>query len=505
MHIDFSQQERIIDSGNRLADLSEEEGGWAEFFEGDLAIDDPVRRATAAHLLENGKIWLYQKVGGTVDSEGRVHLNEAGRSSVLGGYTDHFFPIIRASIPTSPLNDLVAIQPTTRRNATIGYMDITYGSTKGTVVAGQKWVDAQVGLVTPTGVPSISDYSSESINGETVGAATNAAAFSGTLKWSTGSGVRPGSIVIKGTLTTGGAVTFVDNGIGGFVVASAATGTPTIASSTINYNTGAFTITVSGDTFVNATAVTANYRWNSEAGDLPEIDIVPRITMVETVRRGLRTNVSAEAQFDFQMEFGMSYTDQVTTVAAAMINYETAMEALNLLWNGTPVYTSYDVTIPSGVTRNDHTQDLVFKLNLASSAIWKNLGGQGYGNVLVVDELAAAHFETLSGDDWVAAPRPPVGMAMGLHRIGTLKGKFEVYKFMNLSRMPGASPYGNILMLWRGTGFAEAGLIMAPYQAFYTTEPNQTANFVTQQGFATRYALKLVNPLCQVRITFTQS
>ena len=142
----------------------------------------------------------------------------------------------------------------------------------------------------------------------------------------------------------------------------------------------------------------------------------------------------------------------------------------------------------------------MYNLNIASNTIW-SATQKAYGNWIVIDELASNLVESLPNTVWKAAPRP--ASVQGLHFIGTLNGKFRVYKDIHLSAEPGASAYGNVLMGFKGTQFFEAGLVWSPYQMLYMTDELTTADFLTQRGMASRYATKMVNPdmYCRVNLS----
>ena len=117
---------------------------------------------------------------------------------------------------------------------------------------------------------------------------------------------------------------------------------------------------------------------------------------------------------------------------------------------------------------------------------------------MVVDEGGANIIESLPDGMFVSAPRP--SSVNGPHFIGTLMGKWKVYKDMFLTKEVGSSPQGNILMGFKGTQFFEAGYVWSPYQLLYTTDSITLANMVTQKGMASRYAGKMVNSDMYVRI-----
>ena len=480
--------EGLITAGNRLADLPEAEGGWAEYFQesdgADLRINDQILRGQTALMLENAKRWLATKCKARRSNDGRLVIDEVTRSALVGGWSDYLFPIIRSSFPTNPINDLVSVQPTSRRTATVIYWNWIVATQKGTYYPGQRLQDANRGRV-----DGGYNYSNEAVVGEIVAAGTGASAIiTGTLNFHDGGGVRPGSVSL--TAVVGGTPeTASDDGNGGFIGAVAGS---------IDYQTGIFTCTFSAnvDSGVN---VTSNYRWNSEGGALPEVDVQIVSSSVETERRGLKVNYSMEAMQDIMAEFGVSLEGSLVSGAAEQINFEIARQLIHEMWVVAPVASTFPKTVPTaaGYNQQDHFKDLIYNLNVASNRIWARTQ-KGYGNWCIVDELGANLIESLPDSMFKAAPRP--ANVQGLHFIGTLMNKFRVYKDIFLSAEAGASVNGNILMGYKGTQFFEAGLVWSPYQLLYTTESLQTADFLTQKGMASRYATKMVNSDMYIRI-----
>jgi hypothetical protein len=502
-----------IEAGLRLASLPESEGGWAEYFDPDLGLElkDDYMRATTALALENNKRWQARICKGKI-VEGKLVVNEATRAALIGGYSDMLFPVIRAAVPSNPINDLVSLQPTTKRVATVVYWHWIYGSTKGSVVKGQRVFDANTGVTS-----SQQNYSGEFISNETVavtlsndGGTGDVAA--GTLAYHDGGGVRPGSVQISitGTIVSGGtAVTIVLNDNGNGTLIARDTTTPaaiTLDAGTINYTTGAFSANLPHATYVfrsGVTSGTASYRWNSEGStSIPEVDIQIVTSTVETQRRAMKLNYSVESMQDAMAEWGVSLEPNLVSTAAELINMETAYQLISEMWNAATLMGTWDVTIPDGISVEQHFRSLVYTINKASNLIWQQTQ-KGYGNWIVVDTPAASIIESLPRDLFERAPRP--ASTHGLHLIGTLAGSIRVYKYLFLANETGASTYpnGNILMGYKGNNFFDAGLVYSLYQAFYTTDALTTADFVTQKGMASRYATKMVNPFMYVRIGFT--
>ena len=484
--------EGIIAAGQRLADLPESEGGWSEYFNEDagLGIKDDILRGQTAIMLENTKRWMAKACRARL-VEGRMVIDEATRSALVGGFSDYLYPVVRAAFPTNPINDLISVQPTAKRTATMVYWNWVVGSAKGSYLPGQRLFDANTGKQ-----DAGFNFSNEVIDTEAVGALGSAGVtITGTLAFHDGGGVRPGTVRVSATGTSAGAVVFTDNGQGGFVQTSG--NTVSISASSMNYATGVFLITIGGDTFTTA-VVYATYRWNSEGSSMsPQVDVQITTSTTETERRSVLINYSVEAMQDVMEEFGVSLEPNIVSGAAEQMNCEIARQILSEIWTVAPVTDGFNLTGPSNYSRTEHFKDLMITLNTASNTIWARTQ-KGYGNWLVVDEGAANLIESLGSSLFVAAPQP--ASVQGLHFIGTLGGKYRVYKDLHLSKLPGASDYGNMLMGFKGTQFFEAGYVWSPYRMLYTTPALQTANFMTQKGMASRYATKMANSFMYVKI-----
>lgn len=490
--------EGILTAGLRLAEIPEAQGGWAEYFaesaDGDMRIQDPILRAQTAIMLENAKRELAQHLPRRQHQNGLIVLDETTRSALVGGFSDYLFPIIRAGFPTNPVNELISVQPTTRRTATIVYWNWIVGTSKGEFQKGFKLFDSQVGKQTRD-----INFSNEVIEREPITALGGAnATNSGTLAFHDGGGIRPGTVSITAVTTGSGTVVFTDNGNGGFLAAGV-----TISASSINYQTGAWSITLNLETFTTAATNTATYRWDSEGSQsIPQVDVQITTSTVQTERRALKLNYSKEAMQDVMAEFGVSLEPNLVSGAAEQMNYEIARQIIAEIWQVAPVAATFDLKVPAGISQQEHFRDLIYQLNIASNNIWARTQ-KGYGNWIVVDEGASNLIESLPASMFVAAPRP--ASVQGLHFIGTLMNRYRVYKDLHLDKELGASAIGNILMGFKGSNFFEAGFVWSPYQLLYTTSPLETADFITQRGLASRYATKMVNANMYARINLAST
>ena len=479
--------EGIMQAGLRLSELPESQGGWAEYFAEDagLAIKDEMLRAQTALMLENAKRWMATKCRKRLDEQGRLQVDEVTRSALVGGFSDYLFPVIRAGFPTNPVNDLISVQPTTRRTATVVYWNWIVGRGKGSYVQGQRLFDANRGKQ-----DAGYNFSNEVIDAERVGTSDAGGVVAGpytvTLERHDGGGVRPGTVKI-----VAGAQTVYDNGNGGWTGGIAGT---------MDYQTGIAVVTFAGAPAASSPIV-ATYRWDSEGSRLlPEVDVQIVTSTVETERRAIMLNYSQESMQDIMAEFGVALEPQLVSGCAEQMNYEIARQIIAQLWAVAPVVDTFQLSVPVGAAYNqqDHFKDIVYVLNKTSNSIHQQTQ-KGYGNWIVADQGASNIIQSLPAGMFVPAPRP--ANVQGMHFIGTLLGQWRVYKDIFLDREPGASVTGNILMGFKGTQFYEAGFVWSPYQLLYTTDALTTADFLTQKGMASRYATKMINPAMFARIS----
>lgn len=495
--------EAALESCERLTTIPLEEGGWAEYFAPGTKMEmkNEMLRAQTAMLLENAKWQMAQQCGNcrALDEHGRWLIDETTRSALVGGFSDHIFPVIRAGFPTNPVNDLVSVQPTTRRVAQIVYWNWIIGRGKGSYSAGQRLFDSQTGKQS-----SGYDLSSERIDREAITALASAnVTNTGTLTFNDGGGIRPGTVRITATVDepsgTATAREFVDNGNGEFISADV-----TVAASSINYLTGAWSITVTvtdGTGFTTAATNWATYEWDSEGSDLvPQVDVQIITSTAEVRRRAMRINYTVESMQDVMAEFGVSLEPQLVTGVAEQMNDEIARQIISEIWRVAPISSTFTKTPPGATpqyTQQEHFKDLIYNFNVASNNIQFRTR-KGYGNWVVADEQGSNVLESLPDGMFVSAPRPQ--NVQGLHFIGTLKNKWRCYKDLRLINEPNSSANGNFLMGFKGSQFYEAGFVWAPYQLMYTTPTLNTANFTAQKGMASRYATKMVNQDMYVRI-----
>ena len=470
----------VISTGLRLTECSEKRGGWGEYFSGDLEMEDPVLRAQTAIMLENCKRWL-----------GSMH--ESVRAVQVGGWVDYLYPIIRASFPNNPLHELVSVQPQTKRVGLIFWLNYIIGRTIGDFHKGEKLFDASTGWSGHVG------YTDETVTDESLPVDTASATYAGNLNEFP---VRRSQVLINFN-NGGNTVVIRDNGNGGFLLVTAGGGIASVSAGSIDYNTGAFTVTFNA-ALAGSNAVTANYQYDGEMRqDLPQIDIEIASSSIEAIRRAVSLRYSTEAAQDFNAEFGMNLDQVIVSGCSQSLIADTCGEVVRDLWDmagaavSTFTYTTFNPAT-SGYSFQEFLRTLLYNLEQASQDIYDNTQ-KAEGSWLIVDSKAAILLNTMGRPIFEPAPGN-LSKQQGCVFIGTLNNKYRVYRYIHMSAFPSASAAGNILMGYKGPDFWDAGYVWAPYQALYMSPKDQRADLATLQAMAMRYGKKRVNLAMYKRI-----
>jgi hypothetical protein len=478
-----SDRDQMTRDGLILCERSVKEGGWAEYFDPDkgLGMEDELKKAHTAIMLENSRKWLHS-------------LDESTLSTTVGGYRDFIFPIVRAAFPNNPINEIVSVQPQTRRNGTIYWMNYVIGQTRGGFKRGETLFDANTGWQGRVG------YTDEKVVGESQGNTAAQAAQGGTLAESP---VRPNGVelyVIDGAAT----YTLRDDGNGAFVIAGVTGGgVLTLASSSISYNSGVWAATFSAP-LAGAEAMTADYETNPEGTFVKaQIDIEMKSSGVQAIRRAIGMRVSMESMQDFSAEFGQDISQTIITGAAQAILADVGGEVVRDLWDmaGAAVAT-FDLKVPTGVNRAEHFRDINWEIQIASGAI-TDATQRGQATFLIVDQNAANVLMTV-GAAGGFQKAGDTSKGQGLVYIGDFNG-LRVYKYKFMSAFPGAAAKGNVLVGYKGDDWWDTGYVHAPYQQFYTNGPDERADLTRRQAFAMRYAKKRINSFMYKRVNIIET
>lgn len=215
----------------------------------------------------------------------------------------------------------------------------------------------------------------------------------------------------------------------------------------------------------------------------------------------LTGRIYIEDEQDLMTYYGVSGEVELIKVLAKQIIREVNKKIItDMLTNASAGDVSFDVTVPaSGVYS---TLDPKVYRKQAYEAIIdadNNIFKKRFvtPNWIVAGPDVAAFLEKL--EDFTLEVNPNKNqMATGLYRFGTLKQRWNIYKY---AYMPNAN---EMLMGYKGSDSFETGYVYAPYIAAYTTpafvDPN---TFKKTRGMMSRSAEKLVSGDYYSKITLT--
>jgi hypothetical protein len=199
----------------------------------------------------------------------------------------------------------------------------------------------------------------------------------------------------------------------------------------------------------------------------------------------LAQDVSAFHNIDAEAELTAMLSEQV----AAEIDREILRDlrkaaAWQLRWDYNGWRKSSSVANP--YTQKDWNQTLITKVNQLSAQIHKSTI-RGGANFIVLSSEISAIFDDLEYFHVSDANPESDQYNMGIERIGTLSGRYQVY------RDPYAPAY-SIIIGHKGKSLLDTGYIYAPYVPLQLTPTMYNPfNFAPVKGIMTRYAKKVVN------------
>lgn len=411
--------------------------GWKEFVEH----MPEHKRAISAVMLENCR----RKFG---------RLDETTRTSNLGTFDKWIFPVISNMSENDVIDQLVALQPMAGPVSQIVYMDIVTGKTKGRAPKGSPmWRALQ-------GAADRDDDGSEIVQDEAGLLAGGAA----TLAWTP---LRPGTVQL-----TIGADTTVDDGNGAFLAAGAITG------GTVNYNTGALTVTGASGT----SAYTCTYQYNSE-GNLGIMDYDLRLTSSPVTAQvmKLKTVWSEESDQNLSSMYNIRAESVLLNGIVNALQYQKHRQVIfDLRARADAGFVEWDATPPPGVNYQTHKYEIVDAFETASAFIFGSTN-MASANWLLLGLQAATVVVTLPQ----FIPRNNRVDMQGITYIGDLGNK-KVFADPHF-------PVNEFLVGYKGDQFVKTGYVLAEYQKLYTTPDIQLPDFLHQRGFATSFAKKMVN------------
>lgn len=262
--------------------------------------------------------------------------------------------------------------------------------------------------------------------------------------------------------------------------------------------TGGFTGTTVASTGLTATNFTLNYRvydtleFEEEIG---EVSFDLSSVTVSVTERKLRAAWSPELAQDVSAFHNIDAEAELTALLSEQIAAEVDREILRDLRKGAAWKARWDYnewkygnagSAYVGYTQKDWNQTLITKINQVSAQIHKTTL-RGGANWIVISSEVSAVFDDLEYFHVSNAAPEQDQYNMGIEKIGTLQGRYQVYRDPYF-------PSSKILIGHKGKSLLDAGYVYAPYVPLQLTPTMYNPfNMTPIKGIMTRYAKKMVN------------
>lgn len=409
--------------------------------------------STTAILLENTNDYISR-------------MDETTRVVNMGNFVDYGFDVITAVVPNLIANDLVSVQPLNAKHGAIFYLNYLYGSNKGSIQAGQVYNSPFEGVQQNT------NFTGEHVDGETIGLGTGSkTSFTTALAYTP---VRPGSVNV-----VAGGVTAFDDGQGGI--------SGTGVSGTIDYATGTISVTFTAAPAPDV-VVQALYNYNMDLSEVgvPQIDLDLKSVSIEAFPRKIRARWLLDAAFELQKTKGIDAESELVVALSSEIKHEIDGEMLNEIYKlaGLTGYSWSAKNPNNGNSYEEWKKTFIDLITQMSNDIFKATKRIG-ANFIVAGVNVCNIIESLGSSNFTPASLSQ-GQINGPHFIGTLQGKYRVYKNPFFS--------DNVFLLgYKGTSYLDAGYVYAPYLPLYATPTTVLDDFIFRKGLATSYGKLMLN------------
>ena len=230
--------------------------------------------------------------------------------------------------------------------------------------------------------------------------------------------------------------------------------------------------------------------------EIGEVSFDLQSVTVSVTERKLRASWSPELAQDVSAFHNIDAEAELTALLSEQIAAEVDREILRDLRKGAAWTAKWDYNgwkyggnggaTLQGYTQKDWNQTLITKVNQISAQIHKTTL-RGGANWIVVSSEVSAVFDDLEYFHVSNAEPEQDQYNMGIEKIGTLGGRYQVYR----------DPYfppNKILIGHKGKSLLDAGYIYAPYVPLQLTPTMYNPfNMTPIKGIMTRYAKKMVN------------
>ena len=253
----------------------------------------------------------------------------------------------------------------------------------------------------------------------------------------------------------------------------------------------------SGDSFTSVYRTYKNMEFEDQIG---EVSFDLESVTVSVSERKLRAQWSPEMAQDVAAFHNIDAEAELTALLSEQVAAEIDREILRDLRKGAAWNLRWDyngwrrIAQTTSYTQKDWNQTLITAINQLSAQIHKSTL-RGGANWIVVSSEVSAIFDDLEYFHVSNASPEQDQYNMGIERVGTLAGRYQVYR----------DPYfppNTVLLGHKGTSLLDTGYIYAPYVPLQLTPTMYNPfNFTPIKGIMTRYAKKMVNNRFYGRIT----
>jgi hypothetical protein len=395
-------------------------------------------------------------------------LNEAINPSNISGFKKFNLDVTAVTSYNSIIELISSAQPQLMRNGQAHYLNVTAGSTKSGVQAGQTLFSNFEGPA------DAAHYADDQVKAAVFSQETGVTEYQ--LNWLP---------VIKGTVkgTIAGVGTVLDDGQGHLV-----NGSTTVA--TIDYNTGVITFSsVTAGTQVALEYVYDNINLHNGGIQAPELDVRIEAVPMTAVDRKLKTLFSIDALFDMGAEFNYTLDKELENLAAQELRHETDQAMIDELVAGAKGEgVDWNIVEPYGVPTDIHYRSFAINLSQIGSKMFTNTR-KYKPNFYIVGELGSVVISSLP--KFVSSQANDTA---GPHLMGTLDGKNVFH-----------SPYMNsdkILAGYKGDSLFDSGALYGPYIPF-TSTAYLVDNFAVKRGYMRSDSMVVVNGNMYANSTIT--
>jgi hypothetical protein len=269
-----------------------------------------------------------------------------------------------------------------------------------------------------------------------------------------------------------------------------------IGSESLDGYTG--TTVASGATF---TASWRRYETLEFEDKIGEVSFDLEAVTVSVTERKLRAQWSPELAQDVSAFHNIDAEAELTALLSEQVAAEIDREILRDLRKGAAWSLRWDYNgwkrVSNGsvnYNQKDWNQTLITAINQISAQIHKSTL-RGGANWIVVSSEISAIFDDLEYFHVSNAAPDQDQYNMGIERVGTLSGRYQVYR----------DPYfppNTVLLGHKGSSLLDTGYVYAPYVPLQLTPTMYNPfNFTPIKGIMTRYAKKMVNNRFYGKIT----